>query len=41
MSNRLPAVAPVTEAWRRWCSMAGCGNYIKMKRAYAVRAPLV
>ncbi|RLP84361.1 zf-CGNR multi-domain protein [Micromonospora sp. BL4] len=22
---------------RRWCSMAGCGNYIKMKRAYAVR----
>jgi predicted RNA-binding Zn ribbon-like protein len=22
---------------RRWCSMAGCGNHIKMKRAYAVR----
>ncbi|MGW3607604.1 CGNR zinc finger domain-containing protein [Micromonospora sp. NPDC005161] len=22
---------------RRWCSMAGCGNYVKMKRAYAVR----
>lgn len=22
---------------RRWCSMAGCGTYIKMKRAYAVR----
>ncbi|MGC5311011.1 CGNR zinc finger domain-containing protein [Micromonospora zamorensis] len=22
---------------RRWCSMAGCGNFIKMKRAYAVR----
>ncbi|MEV4659684.1 CGNR zinc finger domain-containing protein [Micromonospora sp. NPDC049301] len=22
---------------RRWCSMAGCGNYIKMKRAYAAR----
>ncbi|PWR13038.1 hypothetical protein DKT68_01850 [Micromonospora acroterricola] len=22
---------------RRWCSMAGCGNYIKMRRAYAVR----
>ncbi len=21
----------------RWCSMAGCGNYIKMRRAYAVR----
>ena len=22
---------------RRWCSMAGCGNHIKMQRAYAVR----
>ena len=22
---------------RRWCSMAGCGNYIKMRRAYASR----
>ena len=22
---------------RRWCSMAGCGNHIKMKRAYASR----
>jgi predicted RNA-binding Zn ribbon-like protein len=22
---------------RRWCSMAGCGNHIKMKRAYATR----
>jgi predicted RNA-binding Zn ribbon-like protein len=22
---------------RRWCSMAGCGNYVKMKRAYASR----
>jgi predicted RNA-binding Zn ribbon-like protein len=22
---------------RRWCSMAGCGNHIKMKRAYANR----
>ncbi|MGK5444752.1 CGNR zinc finger domain-containing protein [Micromonospora sp. URMC 105] len=22
---------------RRWCSMAGCGNHIKMKRAYAAR----
>lgn len=22
---------------RRWCSMAGCGNYVKMKRAYATR----
>jgi predicted RNA-binding Zn ribbon-like protein len=22
---------------RRWCSMAGCGNYIKMRRAYAAR----
>jgi predicted RNA-binding Zn ribbon-like protein len=22
---------------RRWCSMAGCGNHVKMKRAYAVR----
>ncbi|MBM0232161.1 CGNR zinc finger domain-containing protein [Micromonospora sp. STR1_7] len=22
---------------RRWCSMAGCGNFVKMKRAYAVR----
>lgn len=22
---------------RRWCSMAGCGNHIKMRRAYAVR----
>lgn len=22
---------------RRWCSMAGCGNYIKMRRAYATR----
>lgn len=21
----------------RWCSMAGCGNHIKMKRAYATR----
>ncbi len=21
----------------RWCSMAGCGNYVKMRRAYAVR----
>jgi predicted RNA-binding Zn ribbon-like protein len=21
----------------RWCSMAGCGNHIKMKRAYAAR----
>ncbi|MFC7622652.1 CGNR zinc finger domain-containing protein [Microlunatus sp. GCM10028923] len=22
---------------RRWCSMAGCGNHLKMKRAYAAR----
>ncbi|MFY1598514.1 CGNR zinc finger domain-containing protein [Micromonospora sp. WMMD737] len=22
---------------RRWCSMAGCGNYVKMRRAHAVR----
>lgn len=22
---------------RRWCSMAGCGNYVKMRRAYATR----
>ncbi|GAB2621850.1 CGNR zinc finger domain-containing protein [Pseudactinotalea suaedae] len=22
---------------RRWCSMAGCGNHVKMKRAYARR----
>jgi len=22
---------------RRWCSMAGCGNHVKMKRAYAKR----
>jgi predicted RNA-binding Zn ribbon-like protein len=22
---------------RRWCSMAGCGNYVKNRRAYAVR----
>jgi predicted RNA-binding Zn ribbon-like protein len=22
---------------RRWCSMAGCGNHIKMRRAYATR----
>ncbi len=22
---------------RRWCSMAGCGNAMKMKRAYAAR----
>ena len=22
---------------RRWCSMAGCGNHIKMRRAYRVR----
>jgi predicted RNA-binding Zn ribbon-like protein len=22
---------------RRWCSMAGCGNHIKMQRAYAAR----
>jgi predicted RNA-binding Zn ribbon-like protein len=22
---------------RRWCSMAGCGNHVKMKRAYAAR----
>jgi predicted RNA-binding Zn ribbon-like protein len=22
---------------RRWCSMAGCGNQVKMRRAYAVR----
>jgi len=22
---------------RRWCSMAGCGNHIKMKRAYTAR----
>ncbi|MFI2651942.1 CGNR zinc finger domain-containing protein [Micromonospora fulviviridis] len=22
---------------RRWCSMAGCGNHVKMRRAYAVR----
>jgi predicted RNA-binding Zn ribbon-like protein len=22
---------------RRWCSMAGCGNHIKMRRAYAAR----
>lgn len=22
---------------RRWCSMAGCGNHVKMKRAYASR----
>ena len=24
-------------ARRRWCSMAGCGNHIKMRRAYAAR----
>jgi len=23
---------------KRWCSMAGCGNHVKMKRAYARRA---
>ncbi|TDC40406.1 zf-CGNR multi-domain protein [Micromonospora sp. 15K316] len=23
---------------RRWCSMAGCGNYVKMRRAYAARS---
>jgi predicted RNA-binding Zn ribbon-like protein len=23
---------------RRWCSMAGCGNHVKMKRAYARRS---
>lgn len=23
---------------RRWCSMAGCGNHVKMKRAYAARS---
>jgi predicted RNA-binding Zn ribbon-like protein len=22
---------------RRWCSMAGCGNYVKMRRSYAAR----
>lgn len=22
---------------RRWCSMAGCGNHVKMQRAYATR----
>jgi predicted RNA-binding Zn ribbon-like protein len=22
---------------RRWCSMADCGNYVKMRRAYAAR----
>jgi predicted RNA-binding Zn ribbon-like protein len=22
---------------RRWCSMAGCGNHVKMRRAYTVR----
>jgi len=22
---------------RRWCSMAGCGNHVKMRRAYATR----
>ena len=22
---------------RRWCSMAGCGNYVKMRRSYASR----
>jgi predicted RNA-binding Zn ribbon-like protein len=22
---------------RRWCSMAGCGNHLKMQRAYAAR----
>ncbi|MFC0003789.1 CGNR zinc finger domain-containing protein [Micromonospora siamensis] len=22
---------------RRWCSMAGCGNWVKMRRAYATR----
>lgn len=22
---------------RRWCSMTGCGNHVKMKRAYAAR----
>jgi len=22
---------------RRWCSMAGCGNHVKMQRAYAAR----
>jgi predicted RNA-binding Zn ribbon-like protein len=22
---------------RRWCSMAGCGNYVKMRHAYATR----
>ncbi|MFF5173095.1 CGNR zinc finger domain-containing protein [Micromonospora sp. NPDC000089] len=22
---------------RRWCSMSGCGNWIKMRRAYATR----
>lgn len=25
---------------RRWCSMAGCGNYVKMRRAYATRKRL-
>jgi predicted RNA-binding Zn ribbon-like protein len=25
---------------RRWCSMAGCGNHIKMRRAYAARKAL-
>ncbi|MCI4065997.1 CGNR zinc finger domain-containing protein [Micromonospora sp. R77] len=23
---------------RRWCSMAGCGNHVKMRRAYVARA---
>jgi predicted RNA-binding Zn ribbon-like protein len=23
---------------RRWCSMAGCGNHVKMRRAYARRS---
>jgi predicted RNA-binding Zn ribbon-like protein len=23
---------------RRWCSMAGCGNHVKMRRAYTARA---
>jgi predicted RNA-binding Zn ribbon-like protein len=22
---------------RRWCSMAECGNYVKMRRTYAAR----
>jgi predicted RNA-binding Zn ribbon-like protein len=45
--HRLKACARDTCRWafydasrnqsRRWCSMAGCGNHIKMKRAYATR----